>query len=108
MRAAATPCLLAALVAALCSPACGTAAGLLGLLDVPTHDGVIRVCRLETSQGLVQAAAETSGTTLVVRVSSDAGARKQPCGAEDAFEVSEAAARSVSRATSCSRLCGAC
>lgn len=87
MRAAATPCLLAALVAALCSPACGTAAGLLGLLDVPTHDGVIRVCRLETSQGLVQAAAETSGTTLVVRVSSDAGARKQPCGAEDAFET---------------------
>lgn len=87
MRAAAASCLLAALVAALCSTARGTAYDLLGLLDVPTHDGVIRVCRLETSQALVQAAAETSGITLVVRVSSDAGARKQPCGAEDAFET---------------------
>ncbi|KAH6931015.1 hypothetical protein HPB50_021326 [Hyalomma asiaticum] len=89
MRAAAASCLLAALVAAVCSTARGTAYDLLGLLDVPTHDGVIRVCRLETSQALVQAAAETSGVTLVVRVSSDAGARKQPCGAEDAFEASQ-------------------
>lgn len=87
MRSSTASCLLAALVAALCSPACGTVRDLLGMLDVPTHDGVIRVCRLETSQALVQAAAETSGTTLVVRVSSDAGARKQPCGAEDAFET---------------------
>uniref|UniRef100_A0A023G0K8 Calsequestrin n=1 Tax=Amblyomma parvum TaxID=251391 RepID=A0A023G0K8_AMBPA len=82
-------CVLAASVAVLwCSTArVAAAADLLGLLDVPVHDGIIRVCRLESSQALVQAAAETSGTTLVVRVSSDAGARKQPCGAEDAFET---------------------
>lgn len=59
---------------------------LLGLLDVPVHDGVIRVCRLESIQALVKAA-ETSGNSLVVRVSSDAGGRKQPCGAEDVFET---------------------
>lgn len=73
-------------VVVLCFPS-ARADDLLGLLDVPVHDGVIRVCRLESIQALVKAA-ETSGNSLVVRVSSDAGGRKQPCGAEDVFESS--------------------
>ncbi|XP_077524394.1 calsequestrin-2-like isoform X1 [Amblyomma americanum] len=77
--------LLAASVAVLCCCSTVRADLLGGLLDVPVHDGIIRVCRLESSQALAQAAAETSG--VVVRVSGDAGARKQPCGAEDAFET---------------------
>ncbi|XP_077524396.1 uncharacterized protein LOC144136188 isoform X3 [Amblyomma americanum] len=79
--------LLAASVAVLCCCSTVRADLLGGLLDVPVHDGIIRVCRLESSQALAQAAAETSG--VVVRVSGDAGARKQPCGAEDAFEASQ-------------------
>lgn len=79
----------AAVFLLLCAPGrVSGAGGLLSLLDLPAHDGVIRVCRLENVDALVQAAAETSGpTTLVLRVASDAGVRKQPCGAEDSFET---------------------